>query len=43
MRKTARLVFRHHPQIRRVATSTYERRTRAARRWAVAEHEEASK
>lgn len=36
VRKTARFVFRHHPQIRREATSTYERRTRAARRRAAA-------
>ncbi len=40
VRKAARLVFRHHPQIRREATSTYERRARAARRRAAAKAEE---
>jgi DNA anti-recombination protein RmuC len=39
VRKAARFVFRHHPQIRREATSTYERRTRAARRRAAAKGE----
>lgn len=40
VRKTAPFVFRHHPQIRREATSTYEQRGRAARRRAAAKGEE---
>lgn len=40
VRKAARFVFRHHPQIRREATSTYERRARAARRRAAEKSEE---
>ncbi|MEM9459536.1 MAG: hypothetical protein AAGF11_35490 [Myxococcota bacterium] len=36
MRRAARFVFRHHPQIRREVSSAYERRTRAARRRAKA-------
>ena len=39
VRKAARFVFRHHPQIRREVTSTYERRARAARRRAAAKSE----
>ncbi|MCA9653654.1 MAG: hypothetical protein H6712_26590 [Myxococcales bacterium] len=37
VRRAARFVFRHHPQIVREATSTYERRSRAARRRAAAQ------
>lgn len=36
VRSAARFVFRNHPEIRREVTSTYERRSRAARRRAAA-------
>jgi hypothetical protein len=42
VRSCARFVFRNHPEIRREAASTYERRARAARRRATAKAGEAT-
>ena len=42
IRRAARFVLRHHPQIAREATSTYERRARAARRRAARARAQAS-
>lgn len=39
VRKTARFVFRHHPKLRREASSAYERRARNARRRAASKNE----